>query len=391
MAGRGRPKNIVAKTTELDVREGNLPNPNQLAENRPEERPFNDRTDIEAAYAQYREQSDKDVSEIIFSQSQGDVEENPDEAEEKPTVQDSEPVKEKTAEEPQTEPTGETGVTAKEPLVPESTGPQTARFKDVREAEEEVTKLDERYKNAEKKMHEATQEAAELKRQLKYMVDTLQQGNTPKKEEPPVKQVKRSVLDLPDEELSTAILERPKEILEELRKEAKEEAVKETIGIIEERVKQGTQQQSANMLKEKLTEADRYFDEHYTDMKPFEKLISTLATHALMTPDGYQMLLKDPKAYIDSTVEASKNLLGIASNKNQPAPTNGSNQPTETTKTESQPVVQGEKREKLIASPVVRPVSGAPTVSQEDKPMTPQDYIDQRRKIQDRSYIGRDL
>jgi len=401
MAQRGRPpKGVSAAPTQLDIQAGEHPNPDQLVENRPEERPFNDRSEVEANYVKYMEEAAKEPQDWLQKAElpEQQVEEAEPQGEEQ-TIQVQQSAQseegevkagERTESQPQPPQTpAQEG--QREPLVPEAK--PSVRFKDLQEAEAEVTKTEERYKNAEKKMHEATQEAAELKRQMKYLIDTLQSGQK-QGETPPstVQEKKKSVLEMGDDELSTAILEKPREILAQLRQEAKEEAVKEALSVVEERTKESVTKQTAITFKDRIEASDKYFEEKYPDMKRHEKLIGILATHSLATPEGRKVIMRNPHEYVDNIVRAARDLL--QTDQSQAQGGNGQTPPPQPPPAQPEPqaqqVVQGERREKLVAAPVVKPTPGFTPPKPEEKVMSPQEYVDMRRKIQDRAFLGRD-
>jgi F0F1-type ATP synthase membrane subunit b/b' len=363
--------------TELEMREGMEPEPEGLVENAPEERPFFDRSDTENAYQQFLEEEAK--SPVVESAEE-------DEGEKQVKEKELGGVKPDIEAQPPTESIKEEAVKIKAQVEePPKIETKVPRFKDVSEAEVEMEKVEERRKNHEKKMHEATQEAAELKRQLKFIVDSLQKQP---KATPPQEEMKApSVLDLPREELAQAIFERPDEVIAELEKRVEERSVRRSVSTIENRVKEGTKQQTAKIFQDRLGEMDTYFAENYKELKPLEDIVGMVSAQMLTTPEGFQLLIKDSKKFVDKSVEKVRAALGKpALTKSEGDSANGG-QPK---KEEPPAVVQGEKREKLIASPVVKPSLGGPPNQEEEEPeITPAQYIKERQKIFDQITSGR--
>jgi cell pole-organizing protein PopZ len=360
--------------TELEMREGNVDVPEEsLVENTPEEKPFFDRAGVEDGYQNYLDSLKEQDGEPVQQEAQKETpqDEVKQEVSAQPPVQEEE-VRQETS-----------------PPVQESKEVKpSSRFKDLTEAEAEVAKIEERRANHEKKMHEATQEAAELKRQLKFIVETLQSSKTVPESTPKVEEVPKTILDLPREELAQAILERPDEVISALEERAEQRAVQKAIKTIEERVQEGTKVQTAKILKEKVDQTAIHFKEKYPELLPLQKVVGIYGDELMGTQEGYRLLMQDPVKFIDKAVENTR----IALNSGKPIleSGNGGEPKAEATEKPVPPVVvQGEKREKLIASPVVKPGVGGPSAPVEEQEITPAQYIEERQKIFDQFRTGR--
>ena len=327
-----------------------------MIQNAPQSQPFNlrQRQNMEARF-------EKEVLGIEPEPPKPKVEEpvietKPTETE--PAKVEEEPLRPTVPVKPVEEPVKPVVAKPQEETPPASPPPATA----VTESEE--------YKASVKRMHEATQEAAELRRLNKQLSDMITQFKSPPVPQAPQPQPEPQ---LTSEQKLEMLQADPVGYMEKIEQEAIRKAEERIFGKLEERTKVTAQQQQMNNF---VTALDKRFREKHPDLNDplYEPYIERASQQLALTQDGAVLLISKPDEFLDSVANSVRPTIESLKARFNPAPqatTPGQPNPNET-------------RERIPASPVVKPSSSqaVPAGPKEEKEETPQDYVNGRRQFQ---------
>lgn len=374
MAGRGRPR----KTVEI-VQNDNSPILNPVApdgtvfkekddeggliQNAPEHRPFN---------ASQRERMESNYEADVLG-----IQKEPEPV--KPIEQKKE-----------AQPTGTEEVKVEEPLrptIPVKPQEEPVRPAEARPVEPPVTPSvpqpqseaeSEKERAALRRMHEATQETAELRRQLKQALDMMAQIKSPSIEQARQPQPQPQLT--PEQKLEMLQAD-PVGYMEKMEQEAITKAEQRVFGKLEERAKVSNQQQGINNF---VSELDKRFRVANPDLNDplFEPYIEKASQKLALTQEGSVLLVSRPDDFLKAVANNVRPIVESLKSRFTP----GTQE--KVTPAPGQPTQTQETRERIPASPVVRPssaqaVHGGPT---EEKEETPQDTVNNRRLQQKRIF-----
>lgn len=280
---------------------GNATNPASphLMENKPVQRAFNDRSKLEEKIDEFY---GLDEIKKEAGQPSGDDSNPAHEGDKPPDTATSTEVEVNLNQEPKKEEPPSTPEAIKDPTPP----PTGEKFKTKEDAEKAA-------KEAERKMHEATQEAARVKRekdqlesfnsQMIQILTAIQSGAV-KKEEAPKEPEKPK---LTKEEKVSLMLEDPDAYEQLVIKEAEERVLKTlTDRGKQERIRLDTETRS-RVQELFIKTGNQHFEDNYQDMKVYEPYVSEEATKILQSPEGRELIAtKGPVGLVDKAVENTK-------------------------------------------------------------------------------------
>jgi hypothetical protein len=357
--------------------------PPHYLERQTQQKPFHDRNELEDNYAKY-----------LGLESSGDqkVEDAADRQEPTPPTEADTGVQQKSSETitvKQDEPV--TAVPESTPIQqPEPTPPTTPtesvplKYKTHAEAEKAA-------KEAERKMHEATQERARIEAEKKsleafnkQMLEVLQaiktspsQPTVPKPEE----------IELTPEQKTELIINNP----DEFERILTEKAERRILAKIEERqradneaIQLASRQRGLELF---VRMGEQHFENNYQDMKIYEPFVKEEAEKILKSPDARELISRlGPQGLIDTAVTNTKSRIEQI---RQSLAATGTIPPA----TPAVPAQSTEVRTPLPASPVVRPsgVVPAPPVAERVIPTAEQqlkDYVAERNAWREQRGLG---
>jgi hypothetical protein len=220
-------------------------------------------------------------------------------------------------------------------------------------------------------MHEATQEAARYRKTLeerdKVLMDLVRKQQQPQPSAP------NQPPPMTREAIEAKFYEDPVGFVMGLTQNTTAKVRQDTLNEFEQRlagiVKQTEQQRFAS-------DSQRYFDDTYKDLKDFEPFID-VEIRTLMEDGNFMQSIDGQFRTIPEKMRAVVDK----------AVSNVREKPIVKKFFEGTPE---QKRERLPASPVVTPSGGSPVVSSKaTEPETPEQYLEARRKTQDKIYAGR--
>jgi hypothetical protein len=374
----GWPKGVPRKTREI-VEQDNRPIENPVA---PESQQFTEKADDggliqNAPHHQAFNARQRENMEAKYEQEVLGVKK-----EEEPPIQTSpvEQAKEEVKEEEQAplRPTVVVKEQQEEPVTPVVAKPQetppvsTTPSTQVTESEE--------YKSAVKRMHEATREAAETRKQLKQALDMMAQlKSSPGEQRPPERQPEPQQL-TPEQKLEM-LQSDPVGYMDRLEREAIEKAERAVFNKLEKVSKEGVQKQQIERFVSAL---DNRFREKYTDLGDplFAPYIEKASQSFALTQEGAVTLVTDPEKFIDTVAERVRPVVENLRTRFTPGEVKPPLAPIQ------EQSVSQDKRERIPASPIVKPSSSLvkPAGPTEEAGQTPQEYADSRRLQQKRVF-----
>jgi hypothetical protein len=244
----------------------------------------------------------------------------------------------------------------------------------------QVTESEE-YKAAVKRMHEATREAAETRKQLKQALDMMAQikGSTVSPGSPEQELQPQS---LTAEKKLEMLQSDPIGYMDRMERDAIEKAEKAVFGKLEERSKESVQKQQLNNFVSAL---DQRFREKHKDLSDplFAPYIEKASQNFALTQEGAVTLVTRPEEFIDYVASQVRPIVETLKSKFTPADDGA---PKNINAPEQQ--FSQDKRERIPASPIVKPSSSlaVPAGPKEDAGQTPQDYASSRRLQQKRIF-----
>lgn len=258
--------------------------------------------------------------------------------------------------------TGQIDTSGQEPSTPPTDTPPPLKYKTHEEAERA-------YKEAEKKMHEATQEAARYRKAVEDRDRILELV----KQQPPPPPPSQTQTTFTKEQVEAKFYEDPVGFVLGLVQNTSQKVRQETLSEFEQRLGMNLKEVEQRTI---ATESQRYFDDTHKDIKEFEPFVDqeirTLMADRVFVEsvsNDYKTIPEKMRAVIDKAVS------------------NVREKPIVKRLLEAKPE---EKRERLPAAAVVTPSGQSPIVaSKEIQVETPEQYLESRRKTQDKIYAGR--
>jgi hypothetical protein len=165
--------------------------------------------------------------------------------------------------------------------------------------------------------------------------------------------------------------------MDRIEREAIEKAKREVFGKLEEQSKVNVQRQQLNNFVAAL---DQRFREKHADLGDpvFAPYIEKASQQLALTQEGAVLLVTRPDDFLDSVAARVRPIVETLRTKFTPGEVKPSPAPVQ----EQQ--VSQDKRERIPASPIVKPSSSlaTPAGPKEETGLTPQDYINSRRQSQ---------
>jgi hypothetical protein len=264
---------------------------------------------------------------------------------------------------PSTTDTGQIDTSGEAPVTPPSDTPAALKYKTHEEAERA-------YKEAERKMHEATQEAARYRKALEDRERILEMVKTQPPPQPPPQP---STPPFSREQIEAKFYEDPVGFVLGLVQNTSQKVRQETLSEFEQKLGMNLKEVEQRTV---AADSQRYFDETYKDIKELEpfvdqeiRMVMTDRAFVESVSNQYRTIPERMRAVIDHAVGKVKE------------------RPIVKTLLEGKPQ---QTRERMPASPVTTPSSGSPVIAPKaPETETPEQYMESRRKMQDKITAGR--
>ena len=271
--------------------------------------------------------------------------------------------------EPSEMPAQKTETISEEPqaITPETPEAKPLKYKTQEDAERA-------YREAEKKMHEATQEASRVRRLLDEQQAALSRLIQQQQMQATSTQVASPAPQVNMEELETKFYQNPLGFLTSFVTTAMQHGKNETLKEIEGRLDRVSKER---IIKQSGDAAQQYFYETHADIKPLEPLVKEEIAN-LSNDRNFMMEIHSSEGTLN---DKSRKVIDAAA-------TRVRERLPELKKMFG--IEEGSvKRERLPASPVVTPTSKSTPTTTAAPDFTPETYMSERRKVQDKIAQGR--